>query len=358
VNPKVVLSKQRYGSRVRIVTKKKMVRWKRRETFVLPVRYSDAMRRSVLIVLCACHSSAPPVEPVPLPPTEAEQAAAAARQDAGVPQDISKWPAFPTIPAPPVSIPAGDPIPLPVYAPKAGDSYREQMTTSLEQHYVHAGTTRFQRTDTKYDLDVRVETAAGDHPTKVEVATTTAHETVALADAPTTTPREDEDLFFGTYIVGPGPGGGFERDEAVVTRGGGVKVYGREQEELGSLFGVTLREGDSVARLVRGKRLRAGEVVPLSDDDKQKVAGAQPVPGAFTLAVVAADGKTVTYQLDVVSTSTDKDTTTELRMTGTIKLERATSRVLEERNQLRKVERAADSTDETFDTQTTVFTYH
>jgi hypothetical protein len=120
---------------------------------------------------------------------------------------------------------------------------------------------------------------------------------------------------------------------------------------------VTLREGDSIARLIRLKHMRAGEVMPLSDDDKQKVAGSAPVPGPFTLAVVAADAKTVTYQLDVVSTSTDKDSTTELRMTGTVKLERATSRVLEEHNQLHKTERSADSTDDTFETQNTVYTY-
>jgi len=73
--------------------------------------------------------------------------------------------------------------------------------------------------------------------------------------------------------VGPGPGGGFE-----ARRGSGHarrrrEGLWREQEELGSLFGVTLREGDSVARLVRSKHLRPGEVAPLSDDDKQKVAG-------------------------------------------------------------------------------------
>jgi len=44
-------------------------------------------------------------------------------------------------------------------------------------------------------------------------------------------------------------------------------------------------------------------------------------------------------------------------MTGTVKLDRASSRVLEERNQLHKVVRDADSTDDTFDTQTAVFTY-
>jgi hypothetical protein len=293
---------------------------------------------------------------MPLPPTEGEQAAAS--EAAAPPQDISKWPALPAIAPPPVSNPTGDPIALPVYAPKVGDTFREDMTTSLEKHYAHAGNTKFQRTDAKFDVDVRVIAVMGDHPAKVEVTITTAHETVALDTAPTTTPREDVDLLFGTYTVGPGPGGGFERDEAVVTRAAGVKVYGREQEELGSLFGVTLRDGDSVARLVRTKHLRMGEVVALSDDDKQKVAGAQPVPGPFTLAVVAADAKTVTYQLDVVSTSTDKDTTTELRMTGTLKLDRATSRILEEDNQLHKVERDADSTDDTFDAQTVVFTYH
>ncbi len=308
----------------------------------------------MFVVLCACSSSPRHVDPIPLPP-EGDQPAP---QDAAPPaQDISKWPAFPTIGAPPVSKPTGDPIVLPPYLPKVGDAYREKADSSFEQHYSHGTNTRFQRTDTRFDLDVRVIAVEADHPSKVEVAVTTAHETVALADAPTTTPREDEDLLIGTYVIGPGPGGVLGRDEAVVTRGGGVRVEGREQEELGSLFGATLREGDPVARLVRGKQLRLGEVVALTDAEKHRIVG-DPVEGTFSLGVAAADAKTVTYQIDVVSVTTKDNTTTDMHMTATMKFDRATSRVLELRNQMHKTERYEDSVDDTFNNDTTTFTFH
>jgi hypothetical protein len=311
------------------------------------------MRTVRLLVLCACSSSPKHVDPIPLPP-EGDQPVP---QDAAPPQDISKWPAFPTLGGPPASHPTGDPIVLPAYSPKAGDAYRQKADSSFEQHYSHGTSTRFQRTDTHFDLDVRVIAVEADHPKKVEVAVTTAHETIALADAPTTTPREDEDLLIGTYVIGPGPGGGFERDEAVVTRGGGVRVEGREQEELGGLFGVTLREGDSVTRLVRSKQLRLGEVVALTDADKHRIVG-DPVEGTYSLSVAAADAKTVTYQIDVVATTTRDKTTTDMHMAATIKFDRATARVLELRNQLHKTEHYEDSIDDTFSTDTTTFTFH
>lgn len=307
------------------------------------------MRRFAL-VLCACSSSPHHVDKIPLPGDTPA--------DAAVPDDVTKWQAFPTIADPPTAHPTGDPIALPAYVPKVSDAYREQMTTGFEQHYASGANTRFQRTDTKFDLEVRVLAVEADHPTKVEVATTTAHETVALADKPTTTPREDEDLLVGTYVVGPGAGGSFERDQAVVTRGGGVQVYGREQEELAGLFGTTLREGDSIMRLVRSKQLRLGEVVALTEDEKKKIAGADPLPGAFSLSVVAADAKTATYQLDVMATTTQDKTTIDMRMSGTIKVERATGRALELRNQLHKTEKYEGSNDETFSTEATIFTYH
>src|SRR4051794_2782649 len=78
------------------------------------------MKLTAAVLVCACHSSTRPVEPVPLPPTEAEQAANEARQDAAVVQDISTWPAYPTIAPPPTSHPSGAPIALPAGAAKVG----------------------------------------------------------------------------------------------------------------------------------------------------------------------------------------------------------------------------------------------
>ena len=309
-----------------------------------------AMRLAAVVLLGACHS--PPAAKEPRPDLSQEPQVAPATPVAEAPSDPVVWPEFPRLAPAPASHPTGAPIAVPFTLPSVGDVERETITDTFEQHYVDGTTTtRFQRTERNFDLGVTVLAVDADHPSKVEVTVDVATESIALASAPMATPNQVTTLLAGTYVVAAGKGGGFERDEAVVSRPGGRRIEGREQEELGSLFGDTLRGGAPLVRFFKSKHLRIGEAVVLNDEAKHAVAAADPLPGTFTLSLASTSPTTVTYQLDVESAGAipgSADGTFEMRLVGAVTFDRATGRELEQRDQTHKIERHGTSVDDTF----------
>jgi hypothetical protein len=313
----------------------------------------------LLVAIAACASPNSPQQPVsPLPPDHAipEDAAVAAEVTEPVPTktDPSKivWPVFPTIGAVPPSHPTGDPITIPSPSVKVGDKHNRLIAGTFEQHYVHDKDTRYQLTKRDFDLDVAVVAIDNNHASRLEVDANKANEWIALADAPTTTPRQSTPLLQGTYTVSADSG----RDGVKVTRGAGNEVYSRETEELGGLFGDELGAPDTTLVFLRAKRLRLGEVVALSAADK-KTLGGDDLQGTFSLGVIAADAKTVTYELDIdatgaLGTSSEKAT---IRMRATIKFERASGYLMSMTRVTHKLDKAGDAVDDTFATESMTY---
>jgi hypothetical protein len=314
----------------------------------------------LLVAIAACASPNSPQQPVsPLPPDRPipEDAAAAAAETETTPAKTDPstivWPVFPTIGAVPPSHPTGDPITIPSPLVKVGDKHNRLIAGTFEQHYVHDKDTRYQLTKRDFDLDVEVLAVDANHASRLEVDANKANEWIALADAPTTTPRQSTPLLQGTYTVAADSG----RDGVKVTRGPGMDVYSRETEELGGLFADELGAPDTTLVFLRAKRLRLGEVVPLTDADK-KTLGGEDLTGTFSIGVIAADPKTVTYQMDIDATGTngtvgDKPS---IRMRATIKFERATGYLMAMTRVTHKLDKAGDTADDTFATESMTYT--
>jgi hypothetical protein len=315
------------------------------------------MRTWLLVAFCGCHPATTPDAPMsPLPPALVDKPAApmdAALASKGAPSIESLgWEAFPVIPPAPVSQPTGAPISVPFTLPKVGDVEQHVMSSVFIQHYVYDGGTRYQKTDTDFELTLKVLDVANDHPSKLEVTANKAVETVELSSAPTGVPTQSELLLMGTYIITAGKGGGFQRDEGNVSRPSGSRVQGREQEELGSLFGEMLRDGNATARYVKNKHLRLGEVITLDAEAKRMLGGGDdPTPEIFTLAVTKADAKSVTYEFDVVTKEPfhrSAETTVEGRVRHTLTFELPSGRLREVVEVVHKTERYKDTVDDTY----------
>jgi len=305
------------------------------------------MKLAAVIVLAACQPPTSPAQPVsPLPP---DPGSAAGSGSATVASKI-EWPKYPDLSDVRTSQPSGDPIALPAPVVKTGDHDRRTSTSTFEQHYISGDSTRYQLTKRHFDLEVTVRAVDGNHPSRLEVVTHDANEWVALADAPTTEPRQDEQLLDGTYMVSTG-GSRELHDDTKVTRGPGLDVYGREQEELAGIFGDELRGGDPMADFVRNRRLRLGEVVTLGDDDK-KLLDPGLVPNPITLALVAADATQVTYQMDISVDHHEDDTDTKVHSRGVLVFDRKTGARLEQRTQMHKHEVNKYGDDDTFEAAT------
>ena len=319
----------------------------------------------LLVAIAACAAPNSPQQPVsPLPPDrpipeDATGASGEAEATPPVPTktDPSKivWPVFPTIGAVPTSHPTGDPITIPSPIVKVGDKHNRLVAGTFEQHFIHDKDTRFQLTKRDFDLDVAVVAVDHDHASRLEVDANKANEWIALADAPTTTPRQSTPLLQGTYTVVADSG----RDGVKVTRGAGAEVYSRETEELGGLFGDELGAPDTTLVFLRAKRLRLGEVVALTEADK-KTLGGDDLRGTFALALIATDAKTVTYQMDVEATGAPGTMSEKasIRVRATIKFERASGFLMSMTRVTHKVDKAGDAVDDTFASESTTFTRH
>jgi len=187
------------------------------------------------------------------------------------------------------------------------------------------------------------------HPSRLEIVAHKAQEWVALADAPTTEPRQDEQLLDGTYLVSTG-GARELHGETKVTRGPGLDVQGREQEELAGMFGDELRGGDPMATYMRGRKLRLGDVVTLGDAEKKSL-DAGLVPSTVTLAVVVADAARVTYQMDIQVVQDD----TTVHSRGTLVFDRKSGARVEQRTQTRKHEVNKYGDNDTFEAATLIW---
>ena len=296
------------------------------------------MRLVLVVAVCACHSSVPPAQYAPLPPDQPSAAPPA--------------PAPPTAPqlaAIPASHPTGDPIVIHVAPPKVGDIENHTLASTFVEHGTFTGesTTRYQKTERRFELRIRTLEVTGDHPSRIEVAVAVASEIVALGDTEATAKRDEETLLAGTYIVTPGPGHGFERDEAFVSRSDGTKVFGREQEELGALLGESLRSSSPIPRYLANHPMRLGDAIALDDAAKRELVGQDPIPGTFTLALVKTDGKTATYQLDVTGTSIANAVQNETRLQSFAVVELATGRELDQRDTNHRIERSQSGVDDT-----------
>src|SRR5256885_14929289 len=105
------------------------------------------MKPAAVLVVCACRGPNPPAQPVaPLPPEPGPE------QPPADAMPVSSWPAFPKLDGAPASHPTGDPISVPGFAVKIGDVEHQTITSTFEQHYTHAATTRYQLTETTFDL--------------------------------------------------------------------------------------------------------------------------------------------------------------------------------------------------------------
>lgn len=316
---------------------------------------------ALLVAIAACATPNSPQQPVsPLPPDRPIPEDAGAETEAtppapAAPTDPSKivWPVYPTIGAVPTSHPTGDPITLTSPIVKVGDKHNRLIAGTFEQHYIHDKDTRYQLTKRDFDLDVKVIAVDNNHASRIEVDANKANEWIALADAPTTTPRQSTPLLQGTYTVAADSG----RDGVKVTRGPGMDVYSRESEELGGLFGDELGAPDTTLVFLRAKRLRLGEVVALSEADKKTLGGDQLL-GTFTLAVTAADAKTVTYQMDIEATGAPGSMSEKatIRMRATIKFERTSGLLLTMSRLTHKVDKSGDALDDTFENESTTYT--
>jgi hypothetical protein len=315
---------------------------------------------ALLVAIAACASPNSPQQPVsPLPPDRPIPEDAATETEATPPvqakTDPSKivWPVFPTIGAVPTSHPTGDPITIPSPVVKVGDKHNRLIAGTFEQHYVHDKDTRYQLTKRDFDLDVAVLAVDNNHPSRLEVDANKANEWIALADVPTTTPRQSTPLLQGTYTVTADSG----RDGVKVTRGPGMDVYSRETEELGGLFGDELGAPDTTLVFLRAKRLRLGEVVALTDADKKTLGGGD-LSGTFSIALITADPKTVIYQMDIDATG-GLGTLSEkasIRMRATIKFERATGFLMAMTRVTHKLDKAGDAVDDTFSSESMTYT--
>jgi hypothetical protein len=316
---------------------------------------------ALLVAIAACATPNSPQQPVsPLPPDRPIPEDAGAETETtppapAAPTDPSKivWPVYPTIGAVPTSHPTGDPITLTSPIVKVGDKHNRLIAGTFEQHYIHDKDTRYQLTKRDFDLDVKVIAVDNNHASRIEVDANKANEWIALADAPTTTPRQSTPLLQGTYTVAADSG----RDGVKVTRGPGMDVYSRESEELGGLFGGELSAPDTTLVFLRAKRLRLGEVVALSEADKKTLGGDQLL-GTFTLAVIAADAKTVTYQMDIEATGAPGSMSEKatIRMRATIKFERTSGLLLSMSRLTHKVDKGGDALDDTFENESTTYT--
>jgi hypothetical protein len=302
------------------------------------------------LVVGACGPPQSPNQPMsPLPPDPGTQVATGSDGSGGVVAKHVDWPKYPDLSDVPASHPSGDPIAMPAPVVKAGDHERRTSASTFEQHYVSGESTRFQLTKRDFDLDVTVLAVDAGHPARLEIATHKANEWVALADAPTDVPREDGALLDGTYTVSTGPSAELH-DDTKVTRGPGLDVYGREQEELAGMFGDELRGGDPMADFMRKKQLRLGEVVTITEAEKKQLDGGL-APSTVTLALVAADDKRVTYQMDIeVDRHDDGDVSVHSR--GSVTFDRKTGARLEQRTQTHKHEVNKYGDDDTFEAAT------
>jgi hypothetical protein len=268
------------------------------------------MMKLALAALCACHPATTPTQPIaPIAPVD----------DA---PSSSVWPAFPAITAAPASHPSGDPIQIPLYGPRVGETMREIGTSAFEIHYTFPTGSKYQRTETTTELRVKTLAAEGDRPTKLEVDTVTATESIALGETPDTATRDQGALLDGTYVVTPGTGDKFSRDQALVTRPGGKQVYGRDQEELASRFGPWLLHGRPPVRAIAATPLRLGEVIAI----EPKAIGAE-LPGTYTLALVAA--QPLTYEIDAVISREGALGHVESHEKMQLQFDRATGRLLQ-----------------------------
>lgn len=310
---------------------------------------------ATLIALCACGgTTTTPGQPVAQPPPAAGAPApppAVGTVPPTAEPGRTTFPPFPAIPAAPASHPTGDPVGVPSSPARVGDSVHRTMTSSFEQHYTASNVTRYQKTDTRFELDIKTLEIAGDHPSKIEVTANVATEGTVLGTSPDDARQQDTQLLRGVYVVTAGKDGA-ERDGAHVARPGGGDVVGREQEELTSLFAATLRTGDPIERYLRTRKLRLGEAIVLDDAGKRALGGDDPLPGTFTLSLTRAD-TLVSYQIDVDSASGDVGQgALELRVQGTFTFDRTTGLVVEQHVQNHKIERYRDTVNDTFDRRT------
>jgi hypothetical protein len=310
------------------------------------------------LVLAACKPPTTPSQPVaPLPPDPGSAVAAGSDASAGsaAAAPVAKhvaWPKYPELGDAPASHPSGDPIALPAPVVKSGDHERRRSTSRFEQHYISGTTTRYQLTKRDFDLEVTVLAVDAGHASRLEVVTHKANESVALDDAPTDVPREEGALLDGTYTVSTGPSRELH-DDTKVTRGPGMDVHGREQEELAGMLGDELRGGDPMADFMRAKQLRLGEVVTITEAEKKKL-DAGTVPSTVTLALIAADPNRVTYQMDIeVDRHDDADVRVHSR--GVVTFDRKTGAQLEQRTQTHKHEVNKYGDDDTFEAATVTF---
>src|SRR5947209_17629221 len=105
------------------------------------------MKLACVVALCACRTPNSPAQPIaPLPPDPGSGSAKT---------EPVAFPAFPVIDDVPASHPSGPPIAIPAYVPRLGDLEHQVETTTFEQHYTHGSDTRYQLTETTFDLHVK-----------------------------------------------------------------------------------------------------------------------------------------------------------------------------------------------------------
>lgn len=253
--------------------------------------------RRVLVVIAlvagcrrAGETTKRPLVPLDEPMAPAEKAAAQPKVDMPTPDQLTDIGG-----RPPPSAPVGDPIVLAWTPPHQGAVRVRTMTTVTvdESRSTNEGKQVDRRQVSRYGYRFTELASLVENGRIVEMHVTThdARESVEL-DGKT----REQLLLWGAYDVDVANGIG-EHGRIYATRDH-REVEGREQEELGVVFGLDDGNESGMHQVARAHPLRVGESISLTDAEKQVYAGGPSVPDPIALTLVEVTDELVTLRID------------------------------------------------------------
>lgn len=299
-----------------------------------------------LLVAAACGGPAAKPDYPTLGPSPAGSDSAAADIPAAPVPERATFSALP-------STPTGAPIEITWRAPAVGDRRVRDVAHVALYSSAWDADQRRQRTVRHFRLRERVAAVTGDAIAALEVAVEDGQETVEL-DGPART----QTLITGEYRVELTP-----TNLTASRAGSGFPIGDREREELQQLYGADVGRDGPLLAVLRGRALRVGESVELTDDEQRLAGGGQPigVPIHLTLTDVA-DGVARFRFAFWIDASTPADADHEARTdvrgaTITLGVEVATGRVRTAEIVEAGEERSTTMTSTTHRVETTTLTY-
>ena len=212
---------------------------------------------------------------------------------------------------------------------------------------------RRQRTVRHFRLRERVAAVSADGIAALEVAVDDGQETVELDG-----PARAETLISGEYRVELAP-----TAFAVSRAGSGFPVGDREREELQQIYSADVGRDGPLLAVVRGRALRVGESVELTEDEQRIAGGGQGIDAAIHLTLTDVTDGVARFRFAFwLDTSTpadaDHDARTEVRGAQiTLGVEVATGRIRTSEIVEGSDERSSTMTSTTHRVETTTLTY-